>query len=67
MDGNNANNNATPSITRHVHDNPDSIEIGTPSKGGAVKIYGDFTDPEAFKDKVEKAAEVRAFAQTKLG
>lgn len=26
-------------ICRHVSDRPDSIEIGTPSKGGAVKIY----------------------------
>lgn len=42
--------------------NPDSIEIGTPSKGGAIKVYGDFDDVETFKDKVKRAFEVRKYA-----
>ena len=45
---------------------PDSIEFGTPSKGGAVKIYGDFRDAEAFKKIVDNAMVVRAYAAKKL-
>lgn len=54
-------------IQRVVNDNPDSIEIGTPSKGGVVKIYGNFSNKQAFNDKIDAAAEVRAHAQEKLG
>ena len=43
--------------------NPDSLEIGTPAKGGAIKVYGNFNDPEAFKTKIHNAAVVRDFAQ----
>lgn len=53
-------------ITRHVNDNPDSIEIGTPAKGGAIKIYGNFDDPEAFKKKIDVAKEVKQYAQANL-
>jgi hypothetical protein len=42
-------------------DNPDSIEIGTPSKGGAVKIYMNFSDLEACKKKIDNAKEVREY------
>lgn len=48
-------------------DNPDSIEIGTPGKGGTVKIYGNFADPEGFKRKVDAAADVREYAGKKSG
>ena len=51
----------------HKNDNPDSIEIGTPSKGGAVKIYGDFADPDGFVKKIENAKKVRQKAQEELG
>lgn len=58
----------------HIHsgkhtvqnDNPDSIEIGTPSKGGALKVYGNFSDVEGFKDKIRNAKTVREFAKTEL-
>jgi hypothetical protein len=53
--------------TRHINDNPDSLEIGTPSKGGAIKIYGDFSKPDEFKAKIQKAKEVREEAQKLLG
>ena len=33
-------------VTKHVNDRPDSIEIGTPAKGGAVKIYFNAKAPE---------------------
>ena len=54
------------SIQKHVTENPDSIEIGTPSKGGAVKIYGDFSDLEAFKKKIGVAKEVRDYANAQI-
>ena len=53
-------------IHKSVNDNPDSLEIGTPSKGGAVKMYGNFNDPESFKKKVDAAHELRRYAQIKL-
>jgi hypothetical protein len=55
---------------KHTHlthnDNPDSLEIGTPSKGGAVKIYGDYSKPKDFQAKIDAAKEVRAYAHAKL-
>ena len=53
---------------RHVqvNDNPDSLEIGTPSKGGAIKVYGNFDDKEEFKKKLKNAKEVREFANANL-
>lgn len=54
------------SIQRVIHDSPDSIEVGAPSKGGAVKIYGNFDDVESFKRKIDNAKEVRAYAQANL-
>ena len=54
------------STQKIVNENPDSLEIGTPSKGGAIKIYGNFADKEAFKKKIDAAKEVREYAQTNL-
>ena len=54
------------SIQKHVTENPDSIEIGTPSKGGALKIYGNFSDEKAFKEKIDAAAEVKKYANAKI-
>jgi hypothetical protein len=53
-------------LNKSLNDAADSLEIGTPSKGGVVKIYGNFSDPEAFKKKIEQAKEVRLFAQQKF-
>jgi len=50
----------------HHNDNPDSLEIGTPSKGGAVKIYGDYSKPKEFQAKIDNAKAVRAYAQAQL-
>ena len=54
------------SIQKHVTENPDSIEIGTPSKGGAIKIYGDFANEEAFKKKIDAAKKVKEYAQANI-
>jgi hypothetical protein len=53
-------------IHKSITENPDSIEIGTPSKGGAIKIYGDFNNTEAFKKKIDAAKEVKEYANVNL-
>lgn len=54
-------------IHKHVTENPDSIEIGTPAKGGAVKIYGNFADEKSFKEKIDAAKKVKEYAQANIG
>ena len=46
-------------------DNPDSLEFGSASKGGAVKVYGNFEKPEEFQKKLDNAFSMRAYAQSK--
>ena len=46
--------------------NTDSLEIGTPGRGGVIKVYGDFNNPEAFKAKIDRAIELRNYANLKL-
>ena len=41
----------------------DSIEIGAPSRGGCIKIYGSFDRPDEFRTKVDAALELRRYAQ----
>ena len=40
----------------------DSIEIGTPGKGGAIKIYGDFGSQEDFQQRITEAVRLRKVA-----
>jgi len=54
------------SIQRQINDNPDSLEIGTPAKGGATKIYGNFSDEESFKKKIDAAKKVKEYANANL-
>ena len=42
---------------------PDSLEIGTPSKGGAVKIFGNLDDPTTFETRLRAAMALRALAK----
>lgn len=43
-------------VIRHITEGfQDSIELGTPAKGGAVKVYGDFSRPEQFEAKIQTA------------
>jgi len=37
----------------------DSIEIGTPGKGGAIKVYGDFSQPDEFENRIRDAVRLR--------
>ena len=55
-------------IIRHIHENkenrPDSIEIGTPSKGGAVKItFNASHSAKETAELIDSAFESRAYAQ----
>ena len=52
--------------TKLINDNADSLEIGTPAKGGAVKIYGSFDRPDEFKAKINAAKLVREYAQANI-
>ena len=45
----------------------DSIEIGTPGKGGAIKIYGDFADPAGFEARIHEAVRLRKMASDMMG
>ena len=45
----------------------DSREIGTPGKGGAVKIYGDFADPAGFEARILEAVRLRKMASDMMG
>ncbi len=58
-----------PAILREVlriEGEKDSLEIGTPGRGGCVKVYGNFDDPEVFQVKLEVAFELRKLAQVKV-
>lgn len=40
---------------------PDSIEIGTPSKGGSLHIYFDASDLSEAQQRIENAVKARQF------
>ena len=45
------------------HEDQDSIEISTPARGGAIKVYGSFGDPETFRKKMINAFVLREEAR----
>jgi len=49
-------------VIRQVTERQDSIEIGTPGKGGALKIYFDEGDLEGAETRVMNAFNVRELA-----
>jgi hypothetical protein len=40
----------------------DSIEIGTPGKGEAIKVYGDFGQSEEYEKRIREAVRLRKMA-----
>ena len=40
----------------------DSIEIGTPGKGGSIKVYGDFGNAPQFEERIKEAIRLRKMA-----
>ena len=61
----------TEDTVRHIHENkenrPDSITIGTPSKGGEVKIYFNAAKPEEINALIDAAMVARSYALMKQG
>lgn len=53
-------------INKIVNEASDSLEIGTPGKSGCVKIYGNYSDIEAFKKKIDNAKKVKEYANANL-
>jgi hypothetical protein len=53
-------------IHKQVDDNKDSLELSTPAKGGAIKIYGDFNDEVTFLKKISNAISIRKQANELL-
>ena len=50
------------SIQKIVTENPDSLEIGSAAKGIKLKVYGNFSDLDAFKAKIDSARAARDYA-----
>ena len=44
----------------------DSLEIGTPARGGVLKVYGNYDDPDGFERKLNNAVELRKKAQARM-
>lgn len=44
----------------------DSLDIGSASKGGAIKIYGNADNPEEFRKKIDNMIELRKYANEKV-
>lgn len=53
-------------VVTHIHReenvNQDSIEIGTPGKGGTIKVHFNADDPADAKRRIENALKVRGYA-----
>ena len=49
-------------VIKNVAVRPDSIEIGTPGKGGVVKVYVDFADVADTEQRIRDAMEMRELA-----
>jgi len=56
----------TEQITRIITENQDKIEIGTPAKGGTVRVSGDFSKPDEFKIKIAEAIKIREWANAQI-
>ena len=41
---------------------PDSVELGTPSKGGVLKVYFDASKLDEAKTRISNAAEILNYA-----
>ena len=50
------------STQKIITENPDSITIGSATKGAQLKVYGNFDNIVAFKEKLDNAKAVRDHA-----
>ena len=53
-----------PEIISYTTVRPDSLELGTPSKGGVIKIYFDSADPVDSERRIREAFRLRGIAQS---
>jgi len=53
---------ASDAVIRNITEHPDSLEIGTPGKGGALKIYFDSSDPVDAEQRIRNALALRDLA-----
>lgn len=53
-----------PEVISHTTIRPDSLELGTPSKGGSLKIYFDSGDPVDAERRIREAFRLREIAQS---
>ncbi len=53
-------------LLEQLTENKDSFNIGSASKGGAIKFYCDFNNLEECKKKLDNAKELRDYANLKL-
>ena len=54
------------STQKIITENPDSITIGSATKGAQIKVYGDFDNLPAFKEKIDAAKATREYANQML-
>ena len=52
----------TETIHKVIKEDKDSIEVGSATKGGKLKVYGSFKNPKEFKERIDNAKEVLAYA-----
>lgn len=55
-----------PNVTKNINVDADSIELGSPTKGGKIKIYFDSTDVVTAKKKIDNAKEVLNYANANI-
>jgi hypothetical protein len=53
-------------IVVNKSERPDSLDIGSPSKGGAVKVYFDASKPDEAKILIDNAIKLRSYANTQI-
>ena len=61
-----SNNNSNNNTVTHKSENQDSIELGTPAKGGGIKVYFDAAKPEDAQIKIQNAIKLRQWANTTI-
>ena len=49
-------------INKILDPNKDSIEIGSASKGGVIKVYGDCNNPEEFIKRIDNSVALLKYA-----
>jgi hypothetical protein len=56
-----------PEIVSHVTVRADSLEIGTPSRGGSLKIFFDAGDPIESERRIREGFRLKEIARTLAG